>query len=81
MAKTKKKKTAASGGKTYKLIELVGTSSKGYEDAIQQAVSDASKTIKGMSWFEVVEFRGHINKGKIEEYQAKLKVGFRILSA
>ena len=42
-------------GKTFKIIEMVGTSEKGYEDAIQSAVAEASKTLKGLSWYEVVE--------------------------
>ena len=65
-------------GKTYKMVELVGTSNKSYEDAIQQAVSDASSTLKGLDWFQVTEFRGSIQKGKIAEYQAVLKVGFKV---
>jgi flavin-binding protein dodecin len=65
--------------KTYKIIELVGISSKSYEDAIQNAVKEASQTLKGLSWFEVIQMRGGINKDKIAEYQVILKVGFRII--
>lgn len=66
-------------GKTYKIIEIVGTSSQGYEDAIRGAVEEASKSLKGLSWFEVVQMRGGIKEGKVDEYQVILKVGFRLL--
>ena len=66
-------------GNTYKMIELVGTSKKSYEDAIGAAIKDASSTIKGLDWFQVTEFRGAIADGKISEFQAVMKVGFRVL--
>lgn len=62
----------------YKLIELVGSSAISSDDAINNAISRASKTIKHMSWFELVETRGHIVDGKIDHYQVTVKVGFRI---
>jgi flavin-binding protein dodecin len=65
--------------KTYKLIELVGVSSKSIEDAIQSAVSRANQTLKNLDWFEVTETRGLIQEGKINQFQVKLKVGFRFL--
>jgi flavin-binding protein dodecin len=65
--------------KTFKLIEIVGTSSKGYEDAIKNAIAQASKSLKAMSWFEVVQMRGGINDGQIQEYQVILKVGFKLI--
>ena len=77
-AKRKKPKSAPES-KTYKLIELVGTSPKSYEDAIENAIADAGTTVKGLSWFEVVELRGHLDAGKVQEYQAKIKVGFRVI--
>jgi flavin-binding protein dodecin len=67
-------------GKTFKIIELVGTSEEGYEDAIKNAVAEASKTLKGLSWFEVAEMRGGIQDGKVSEYQVILKVGFRLIN-
>ena len=66
-------------GKTFKLIEIVGVSTESHEDAIKSAVSEASKTLKGLSWFEVVQMRGGIKEGNVEEYQVILKVGFRLL--
>jgi len=65
--------------RTYKIIEVVGTSNESYEDAINSAIKSASKTLKALSWFEVVQMRGGIKDGKVEEYQVILKVGFKIL--
>jgi len=62
----------------YKKIELTGSSSVSIQDAIENAVTKASETIKNMRWFEVIETRGHIDDGKIEHWQVTLKVGFRI---
>lgn len=63
---------------TYKLIELVGSSTIGTDDAIKNAIAKASLTVKHMNWFEVVETRGHIVDGKVAHYQVTIKVGFRI---
>ena len=63
---------------TYKLIELVGSSVNGTDEAIRNAIAKASLTIKHMDWFEVVETRGHIVDGKVAHYQVTIKVGFKI---
>ncbi len=63
---------------TYKLIELVGSSTIGTDDAIRNAIAKASLTVKHMNWFEVVETRGQIVDGKVAHYQVTIKVGFRI---
>jgi flavin-binding protein dodecin len=62
----------------YKKIELTGSSEKGIEDAIANAVSRASTTIRNMRWFEVMETRGHIEQGKVAHYQVTIKVGFTL---
>src|SRR5690242_7367333 len=62
----------------YKILELVGSSEKSIEDAIQNAITRASKTIREMKWFEVVETRGHIEGGKVAHYQVTLRVGFTL---
>ena len=64
--------------KVYKKIEIVGTSSDSIEDAIQNAISHASKSLHGLDWFEVQETRGHISDGKVDQYQVVMKVGFRL---
>ena len=55
--------------KTYKLIELVGVSENSIEEAIQNAVSRANQTLKNLDWFEVVEARGMIQDGKVNQFQ------------
>jgi flavin-binding protein dodecin len=62
----------------YKVVEIVGSSSKGTDDAVQNAIARASKTLKNLDWFEVVETRGHLKDGKIAHYQVTLKIGFRL---
>jgi flavin-binding protein dodecin len=64
--------------KTFKQIELVGISSDSYEDAIQNAVSKASESLRGIAWFEVLEQRGQVTDGKVTEYQVVLKVAFKL---
>lgn len=63
----------------YKILELVGTSDKSYEDAIQNAITKAAETVKAISWFQVVEQRGSVKDGKVEEFQVVLKVGFKLV--
>ena len=63
---------------TYKKIEIVGTSDSSVSDAIEGAVARAAATIHDLKWFEVGEIRGRIENNKIVEYQATLKIGFRI---
>lgn len=62
----------------YKKIELVGSSTTGIEDAVQNALSLAGKTIRNMRWFEVTETRGHIEENKINHWQVTVKVGFTL---
>lgn len=62
----------------YKVIELVGSSEKSVEDAIQAAVERASKTVKHVRWFEVVQTRGHVEDGRVKHYQVTLKLGFTL---
>jgi len=62
----------------YKIIEIVGTSPKSIEDAVNNALEKASKTVRGMSWLQVVETRGHIEKQKLTKWQVVVKVGFAL---
>ena len=62
----------------YKIVELVGSSPTGIEDAIQGAIARASSTVDNIRWFEVLETRGHVEGGKILHYQVTLKVGFTL---
>jgi dodecin len=71
-------KTTSETEHVYKVIELVGTSPTSSDDAIQNAVTRASATLKHLRWFEVTQTRGHIENGKIGHYQVTLKVGFTL---
>jgi flavin-binding protein dodecin len=62
----------------YKIIQLAGSSEKSIEDAVQTAIQRASKTLKHLRWFEIVETRGHIENGRVAHYQVALKVGFTL---
>ncbi len=64
--------------KVYKKIEIVGVSSKSFEDAVTSAIEKASKTLHGLAWFEVVEQHGRISEDKIAEFQAVVKVAFKL---
>ncbi|HYC49178.1 MAG TPA: dodecin [Burkholderiales bacterium] len=65
----------------YKHIELTGSSTKGVQDAIENAIERAAQTLRGMHWFEVVDTRGHIEDGKIAHWQVTIKVGFTLEGA
>jgi flavin-binding protein dodecin len=62
----------------YKLIELTGTSTTSIEDAVDNAIKRAAKTIKRLSWFQVIETRGSLDKGKVQLWQVTIKVGFAV---
>ena len=65
---------------TYKLIDVVGTSPDSLAAAVKNAVAEASKTVRNMSWFEVVEQRGAIRDGKVHEFQVTVRIGFKLES-
>ncbi len=62
----------------YKIMELTGSSVNGIEDAINNAINKAAKSVRNMRWFEVTETRGHIEDGKLQHYQVTIKVGFTL---
>jgi dodecin len=61
----------------YAISEIAGTSETSIEDAVQGAITTASRKLKNLDWFEVGEIRGHIRDGKVAHYQVVLKIGFR----
>ena len=69
---------AAPDHHNYRVIELVGSSDQGIEDAIHGAIARAHKTLRHLRWFEVVRTSGHIEDGEVRHYQVTLKVGFRM---
>jgi flavin-binding protein dodecin len=62
----------------YKKIEITGTSEKSIEDAIDNAIERASKTVKQLRWFEVVETRGDIQENHVAHWQVTVKIGFTL---
>ena len=62
----------------YKTIELVGSSTRGMEDAVQKAIAKAAETVRNLRWFEVLDTRGHIEAGKVAHWQVTLKLGFTL---
>jgi flavin-binding protein dodecin len=64
--------------RTYRVTEIVGTSTDGVEQAIQNGIDRAAKTIRHLDWFEVTEIRGHIVGGEVMHFQVGMKLGFRL---
>jgi flavin-binding protein dodecin len=67
--------------RTYRVTEIVGTSTEGLEDAIRNGIGRASETLRHLDWFEVTEVRGHIREGQVDHFQVGMKVGFRLEDA
>ncbi|MEZ9329400.1 dodecin [Vibrio breoganii] len=63
---------------TYKKMEIVGSSSVGIDDAINNALEKASQSVHNMRWFEMQEVRGHIEEGKVAHWQVTVKIGFTL---
>ncbi|MGY3439272.1 MULTISPECIES: dodecin [unclassified Marinovum] len=62
----------------YPVTEVYGSSTESIEDAIRQAVSSASKSVRNIEWFEMTEVRGHVADGKVAHFQVGVKLGFRL---
>ena len=62
----------------YKILELTGSSPTSIEDAVQNAIRKAAKTVRQMQWFQIMETRGHIADGNVAHWQVTLKVGFTL---
>jgi dodecin len=62
----------------YKTIELVGSSTKSMEDAVQKAIGKAAETVRNLRWFQVLDTRGHIEEGHVAHWQVTLKLGFTL---
>jgi flavin-binding protein dodecin len=62
----------------YKITELYGSSAKGIQPAIENAVAKASQSVRNMRWLQVTEIRGHLDEGKVEHWQVGVKIGFTV---
>jgi dodecin len=63
---------------TYRVTEIVGTSPESTDAAIRNGIARASKTLRGIDWFEVVSTRGELADGAVAHFQVTLKIGFRL---
>lgn len=68
-----------SDGSVYKIIELVGTSTKSWEDAAKSAVEKAAKSLKELRIAEIVELDMKIEDNKVAAYRARVKVSFKYM--
>jgi flavin-binding protein dodecin len=59
-------------------IELVGTSQKDFSEAVQNAIKEASETLRGIEWVRVEEYTGTVEGDRITQYQARVKVYFDV---
>ena len=62
----------------YQKTQWVGTSTQSFSEAVAAAVAKAAESVPNLAWFEVVEHRGNIVQGKIQQFQATILVGARI---
>ncbi|MBN0042866.1 dodecin domain-containing protein [Streptomyces actuosus] len=63
---------------TYRVTEIVGSSHDGVDQAVRNAISRASQTLRNLDWFEVTQVRGQLEDGQIAHWQVGVKVGFRL---
>jgi flavin-binding protein dodecin len=63
---------------TYRLTEIVGTSSESIHQAIRNGIGRAAETLRHIDWFEVSEIRGTVTDGRVGQFQVKMKVGFLV---
>ena len=63
---------------TYKVTEVVGTSTDSIHEAVRNGIARASQTLRQLDWFEVTEIRGHIVDGSVGHFQVTMKIGFRM---
>jgi flavin-binding protein dodecin len=64
--------------RTYRVTEIVGTSTESVDQAIRNGISRAGESLRHLDWFEVTEIRGHIREGEVDHLQVGMKVGFRL---
>ena len=64
--------------RTYRVTEIVGTSTTGVDEAVRNGIARASQTLRHLDWFEVTQVRGQVKDGSVEHFQVGIKVGFRL---
>jgi len=61
-----------------KIIELIGTSKKNFEDAVQDAVNTATSTVRNISGVDIIGQKAVVEDGKITEYRVNVKLAFKV---
>ncbi len=64
--------------RTYKKIEIVGSSETSFAEATKNAVARTCQSLRHVDWFEVTEMRGLVENGTVKEFQVTVKIGFRL---
>jgi dodecin len=64
--------------RTYRVTEIVGTSTEGVDDAIRNGIARAAQTVRHLDWFEITQVRGQVVDGAVEHFQVGMKLGFRL---
>jgi dodecin len=59
-----------------RITEVIGSSEKSWDDAVKNAFNRANKTLRGLTGLEVTKMNAHIEKGKIVEYRAHVRITF-----
>jgi flavin-binding protein dodecin len=67
--------------RTYRVTEIVGTSTDSVQQAVRNGVERAALTLRHLDWFEVTQIRGHVVDGQVEHFQVTMKLGFRLEDA
>ncbi len=63
----------------YKIIEIIGNSPVSYAEASKDAIAEASKTVREISWYEVKNMGGKVKDGAVVNFQVKLEVAFKVV--
>jgi len=65
-------------GLVWKIIEVICESNESFANAVRNAIEEAGRTVKQMQWFEATQFRGTIKEGKVSQFQAVVRIGFKV---
>jgi len=63
---------------TYRLSDIVGTSSESIHQAVRNGIARANETVRHIDWFEIKEIRGTVVNGEVGQFQVTMKVGFLV---
>lgn len=66
------------GDHTYRVTEVVGTSSQSIDAAVRNGLHRAGQKLRHLDWFEVTEIRGRMEEGEVAHFQVSLRIGFRL---